>query len=156
MMSIIYTDGACREPLKVKDGMFASWAFVLIKRENSGEHIKGEVITWRSGYVEESQAAETFIGAERATNQTAELSGVYWAGWYLRKMKILKATIFTDSRYAMNIVSGQYGAKANLKLVTRTRRLFFDTKYRIKWIRGHVGHRFNEMADSLAKDQLRD
>jgi len=154
-MTIIYTDGACRDRLKVKDNIFASWAFVVVERENKREHVKGEVRFWQSGYVEISKRSIDYIEARKTTNQTAELSAVYWACAYLRKNKVAKATIFTDSLYSVNVITGEYQIKAHKQMI-RTIRNIHSSRYELCWIKGHVGHQFNELADSLAKAQLND
>ena len=65
-----------------------------------------------------------FIGADVGSNNTAELSAIYYA---MIKAKGLSnttdVTIYTDSQYAMNIVFGNWSANKNLGLVKKCRQL---------------------------------
>ena len=59
-------------------------------------------------------------------------------------------TIFSDSLYAVRLVTGQWRAKAHRDLVNEIKRLY-RPGVRVEWIPGHAGHKWNERADALAK-----
>ena len=60
------------------------------------------------------------------------------------------ATIVSDSRLAVKILSGDWGAKANLGLIEEARALVQERQITLRWVRGHAGDRWNERADALA------
>lgn len=63
-------------------------------------------------------------------------------------------TVYSDSQYAIGVLSGGYKAKANTDLVyeykkmVRTRGL----KIEYRWVRGHNGNKWNELCDTLCND----
>jgi ribonuclease HI len=81
------------------------------------------------------------------TNQQAELRAVNEA------LKLAKPgdVIFTDSQYAIGMITKRWKAKANVKLVAEGRRLYESKPgVEIRWIRGHNGHPHQERSDLLA------
>lgn len=59
--------------------------------------------------------------------------------------------IYSDSQYAVNVLSGMWDAKANLDLIEiymkeKERRHIIST---LIWVKGHNGDKYNEMADEL-------
>lgn len=152
---MIYTDGSISERRRVSSRMVASWAFVVVERKKFNYHKKGVLVAWSNGSVCTDPMDPLYIGAKRATVNTAELSGIYWALSYCYRQKIKEATIYSDSKYSVNGVTGAASATANKELVRRAREVLFgkDPEYKLNllWVKAHVGHKFNEMADRFAK-----
>lgn len=146
----IYTDGsvAYQNNKKGNTTAPAGWAFVAVKNE--------ETVCEDSGKVELDGCSSAFIGAEHSTNNTAELTAIYWALLYCHQEKLKSAVIYTDSKYAVGVLKGSMQANANKLLIKNVRGLFFPyvEKYRLKWIKGHAGNKFNERADELARKAL--
>lgn len=156
MKTVVYTDGSIKAARMVSDKPVASWAFVFVKRKGSFQkHNSGEVIFWGSGIVCTDPFAKRYIGAEKVTVNSAELSGVYWALYWLVKMECKEAIIFSDSKYSVNVCRGLYTVRKNTKLVHSVRGLLLKSKIKLRWVKAHVGNTFNEMADRFAKEQLR-
>jgi ribonuclease HI len=80
------------------------------------------------------------------SNQTAELHAIHEALLIAREGD----SIFSDSLYAVRIITGQWRAKAHKNLVAEIRKLLRPGVH-VEWIRGHAGHEWQERADALAK-----
>ena len=59
--------------------------------------------------------------------------------------------IYSDSLYAVNVLSGKWGASANLDLIERygTEVEQRCLKVNLYWVKGHNGDTYNEMSDAL-------
>jgi len=134
----IYTDGSCTP----NPGLM-SWAAVL---ECDG--VRKEVV---SDYLEDG------------TNQRAELLAVINGLRMLKKPCIV--TVVSDSQYVVNGVTewnlpykGTKGKCANNDLWADLYGLLQRPEYHVsfQWQRGHVGHRGNERADTLAYNRLQE
>lgn len=70
----------------------------------------------------------------------------------------IPVTIYTDSTYAIGILTKDWQAKANTELVahirTRLRQLIRHTRVSLKYVRGHSGIPLNEAADQLARQAI--
>jgi len=120
----IYTDGACSG--------------------NPGPAGIGVVMLYRHHRKEISR----YIGT--ATNNIAELEAIK-TGLEAVRNKNLPVVLFTDSSYAMGLLSQAWKAKHNRELVERISRLVKKFKdLRFVKVRGHAGHPENERADGLA------
>lgn len=130
MKITLYTDGACDIHAENQPG---GWAAILQATDEHGELLKETVL---SG------------GAESTTNNRMELTAVN------EGLKALKrpaaVTIYTDSRYVMDIAAGK-------KKVTRNKPLweaYFSSAegHDIAWryVAGHSGDELNERCDRLA------
>ena len=86
----------------------------------------------------------------RATNNVAELTAIQ-EGLAALKMTHLPVRLFTDSAYALGVLSLGWKAKKNKKLIQSIQRLMdrFDDIQLIK-VPGHAGVPENERADALA------
>ena len=66
--------------------------------------------------------------------------------------------IHSDSQYAVKVLSGENNAYTNLDLIERYRKEVNERNHRVsfKWVRGHDGNRYNEMADALCTKAAND
>lgn len=90
------------------------------------------------------------------TNNTAELISLGMALNHLGALKLEnpKLEIYMDSSYAVGLLQkeGATKAKANVGLVEALRSQLSKYDYSITHEYGHVGSKFNEMADALANE----
>lgn len=97
-----------------------------------------------------------FIGASRATNQSAEITGIGEAMLHFRFFSDREtATIYSDSQYAISVIKGKCLSKDNAKLADYVRALYEELNRRkqritLLWVKAHDGKRWNERADALA------
>ena len=119
----IYTDGSC-SPNPGRGG----WGFVAVRDGRSiGEHFGGE---------------------PRTTNNRMEITAIIQG--LLSIPPGTSATIVSDSQLAINVISGNWRAKANRVLVKEAQALTGERRITFRWVRGHDGDRWNERADALA------
>lgn len=120
----IYTDGACSG--------------------NPGPAGIGVVMRYKGNQKEISR----YIG--KATNNIAELEAIKTALLAVKNRK-LPVLIYTDSSYALGLLTKGWKAKQNVALVTEIRKLAnsFPMLEFIK-VKGHAGDPDNERADRLA------
>jgi ribonuclease HI len=120
----IYTDGACSG--------------------NPGPAGIGIVLRYKEKHKEISRALGT------ATNNIAELEAIR-QGLLAVKNRNLPVILFSDSSYALGLLSQGWKAKKNTELVEEIRRLAASfPKLRFVKVKGHAGHPDNERADQLA------
>ena len=63
--------------------------------------------------------------------------------------------IYTDSQYAIGVLTKGWKAKANVELVARVRAALKQLKdVELHYVRGHSGVPLNERADALAVDAV--
>ena len=139
------------------DGSFwkgkASWAFVGAYRgETPHFGLMGKVTL--------NAAHSEFIGVQKATSNTAELTAIYWSMRALAHINVRDeyqhAVIHSDSKYALKMIDGTfksedavYGA-ANEELVVRCRYLYDHLCVDLVKVKGHSGVLGNELADTYA------
>jgi len=90
-----------------------------------------------------------------ATNNVAELSAIKAALSHLKRTD-LPVRIFSDSSYAIGVLTQGWKSKANKSLVAEIKRLiqqFSDIEF-IK-VKGHAGIKENEVADFLATSAIK-
>jgi ribonuclease HI len=120
----IYTDGACSG--------------------NPGPAGIGIVLRYKEKQKEISRS----LGA--ATNNIAELEAIR-VGLLAVKNRKLPVILFSDSSYALGLLSQGWKAKKNTELVEEIRRLAASfPNLRFVKVKGHAGHPDNERADQLA------
>ncbi|NUN13961.1 MAG: ribonuclease HI [Myxococcales bacterium] len=86
-----------------------------------------------------------------ATNNIAELDAIR-RGLKMIGDKTRPVDLYTDSNYAIGVLTKGWKAKANTELVEEIRDLLEDFRnIRFHWVRGHMGHDGNERADELAR-----
>jgi ribonuclease HI len=127
---VVYADGACRG----NPGPAGSGAVVMIPGRPPLER-------WRAH--------------GQATNNIAELSAVGLALDALAEAGTDESSpvmVFTDSKYAIGVLSQNWKANANAELVAELRsRLRRWPALRWTWVAGHAGIEGNERADALAR-----
>ena len=91
----------------------------------------------------------------KATNNIAELAAIE------RVLDVVPdigrpLVVYTDSAYAIGVLSKGWKAKANLEMIDRIReRLAKRPATRLVHVRGHAGIELNERADELAREAVR-
>lgn len=118
----IYTDGSC---LKNPGGP-GGWAFVIV----------GDDIVVRSG------------GEPKTTNNRQEIMAILEAVLWMKTPATLK--IYSDSQYAIGVLSGKWNPQKNLDLIAQFKSASKAHKVSFEWVRGHDGNEFNEIADVYA------
>jgi ribonuclease HI len=133
----IYTDGA-------GNNSKIGWAWILTEN--------GEAKISSQGF------------AKQGTNNIAELSAVISAVYYVKKkLKKRKVTLISDSQYIVNAINDNWlegwkrnewrrstGKLANANLWKILDKALEGTNIEFKWVRGHNGNTWNEVADKLA------
>lgn len=127
----IYTDGGCIE----NPGGIGAWAFVVVA--------DGQVIHKASGAELET------------TNNRTELMGIIMAcEWANQNRHGFPITIRTDSDLCVKCGDRIWKRKSNLDLWVRFNYARKD-HHSLKWIKGHSGDRWNDMADAMCKSEMR-
>lgn len=93
-----------------------------------------------------------FLGTQR-TNNYAELAGILYAlGWLVNHQHTsTPITVYTDSKYAIGVITEGNKAKENVELVERIKVLVAQFQSIVfKHVKGHSGDPGNELADALA------
>ncbi|MDA8141931.1 MAG: ribonuclease HI [Desulfobacteraceae bacterium] len=121
---LIYTDGACSG--------------------NPGPAGVGVVLRYKDNHKKISR----HIG--QATNNIAELEAIK-TGLLAVKNRTLPVIVFTDSSYALGLLTQGWKAKQNIALVAEVKNLASSFKnLRFIKVKGHAGDPDNELADRLA------
>ena len=125
----IYTDGACSG--------------------NPGPCSYGVLIRHKWHYKELSQ----YLGA--GTNNIGELTAIKAALEALRRHD-LPVHLYTDSSYAIGVLTQGWKAKANKELIASIKHVMeeFENLELCK-VKGHAGHPLNERVDALAVEAIR-
>lgn len=86
----------------------------------------------------------------QGTNNIAELTAIF-RGLQMLKTRTIPVEIYTDSRYAIGVLTGKYKAKKNLELIAGIRELMSEfASLKLKKVKGHAGIPGNELVDELA------
>jgi ribonuclease HI len=89
-----------------------------------------------------------------STNNVAELTAI------LRAVEAIPAdapriVVYTDSKYAIGVLTLGWKAKANQELIAQTKRALASRKnVRLVYVAAHVGVTMNERADELAREAI--
>ena len=139
---VFYTDGSGTRG-KCSAQTPAGWGWCA----KQGEH-------WLKAYgpVVTSPANSGYIGATVGSNNTGELSAIIEALLFALENEYQKVHIFSDSTWAIQVVTGRWRAKSHKAMVEQAQRLARRSGMEVKleWIKAHAGHEGNELADSLA------
>ena len=167
---VVFTDGS----FDVRTGK-AGWGAVAVNHdgglkgplEDEGDRkrvLRGPVVVnpCQTGYLENT--------TQKLSNGTAELSAIAEAILYLLELfrddgrdaaRLKLVVIRSDSTYAEDAIRGRTQANENRRMVYEIRRHYADLKRRLEalnihfaWshVSAHVGKRWNEFADNIAKE----
>ena len=141
----IYTDGSGGD-----EGSGAGYGWVRVE-EQEKEVASG------AGAVSISSGDTEFIGADKHTNNTGELSAIYWGIKAAEREGLSEVVIRYDSKYAAGMARGLWRPKSNKELVQRVRKAVQDATCTIWWkhVKGHSGDKWNDRADELADEGVR-
>ena len=141
----IYTDGSGGD-----EGSGAGYGWVRVE-EQEKEVASG------AGAVSISSGDTEFIGADKHTNNTGELSAIYWGIKAAEREGLSEVVIRYDSKYAAGMARGLWRPKSNKELVQRVRKAVQDATCTIWWkhVKGHSGDKWNDRADELADEVVR-
>ena len=137
----IYTDGTGGKG----EGATAGWGWTCV----AGDQEKGT----GQGRVVIDRAEREYIGADKHSNNTGELSAIYWAIKEAEERRAREIVVRYDSKYAAGMARGLWQPKRNKELIRTVRRAVRDTRMVIWWkhVKGHSGHKWNDRADELAE-----
>ena len=123
----IYTDGSSRNNNKEKSDAGAAF-YIVDTKVLRAKYLKG-------------------------TNSYAELSAIQYALWYcITYTSFRRIRIFSDSEYAINVITGAKKAEMHVRLVNEIKKkieLMDDVKF--IHVDGHSGVEYNEMVDRAAR-----
>ena len=136
----VYTDGSGQNGA-------AGWGWVAV---DAGEEVRA-----RRGPVVVEAEGVGWRGAERATNNTGELTAALEAIEWAVGKGLRQVVVRYDSEYAAHMICGDWTAKVNRQLVEQGRRALSRAKgagCEVGWkhVKGHSGDRWNDRADALA------
>ena len=150
----IYTDGSGPDRHEVAAG----WGFTVVTGGDGEADNAATEVHSRCGHVVTDTQDARYLGAERATNNTAELTAIACALRYVCEDQSGRPVLIRyDSVYAGNMATGIWRARKNLRLVQRVRALWarahehLNGRLWAKHVYGHTGHTWNERADELAE-----
>ena len=151
----VYTDGSA--PIKNPGGQCGFAAVVVgFAREideSTPARPPAQARLELGGYIEARKTEP------KTSNNRAEISGLLTAYEAIGNLKKLgcnaeRITIWSDSQYAIYCATGVWQRKKNTDLWPildiLMQALGKDSGVKIKWVRGHAGNEYNEMADELA------
>lgn len=96
-----------------------------------------------------------FLG--HGTNQLAEILVVSEALLRVRNRPEANVTVYSDSQYAIGLLTLSWKPKANVEAVEQARSLIAECRsFRMVKVAGHSGHDANERADRLAVCAIRE
>lgn len=128
----IYTDGAYSN--LHNEGAFA---FIILQGDKEVKRMCGKV--------------------KDETNNRAEIKAIIAGVWNLPD-DATNVQIISDSMYALNTLSGQWGRKTNLDLFDvwerKVKKKFKGLKIEWMFVRGHSGDFYNEECDKICSDTL--
>lgn len=92
------------------------------------------------------------VKIEHETNNRAEIKAIMYGVQALPDNS--EVEVFSDSQYALGVLSGRYKAKRNPDLVNKYKKMVatkhMDVSY--NWVRGHDGNKWNELCDQLCNE----
>ena len=149
----IFTDGSFKQGIKSRRKVpFAGWGFVVY---DFGEEASADNEFFSAyGAVITSSTVEGFLGADKKTNNTAELHAIMealiWA--YLRESTSF--IFYSDSMYVVRMLQRFFEPRENMILCLLARHWWDLVSKKhdasIEWVRGHSGNIGNTRADELA------
>lgn len=126
---IVYTDGGCA----FNPGGPGGYGAVIVDTKT------GEINELSGGYFS-------------STNNRMELMAMIAALSEIPKNETV--SLFSDSKYALGILTGQYSPSKNFDLVHKLQEARKSKKISVCWVRGHTGVDLNERCDTLASEAM--
>jgi len=89
---------------------------------------------------------------EHETNNRAEIKAILYGVQALPNNS--EVEVFSDSQYALGVLSGRYRAKKNPDLVNKYKKMVATKRMSVSynWVRGHNGDKWNELCDQLCNE----
>lgn len=89
---------------------------------------------------------------EHETNNRAEIKAILYGVKALPNNS--EVEVFSDSQYALGVLSGRYRAKKNPDLVNKYKKMVATKHMSVSynWVRGHNGDKWNELCDQLCNE----
>jgi ribonuclease HI len=92
--------------------------------------------------------------ADPATNQLAELLAMHYSLQQVRVPASTDLTLYSDSQWARNSILGLYKNACHVDLIRTIRTQLEEFRStNLIWLRGHDGHKWNELANELAQKE---
>lgn len=85
---------------------------------------------------------------KKSTNNIAELYAIFKAIETLKDNMV----IYTDSLYAMNVITKVWNNNTNYELINEIQNMIKGKNIKFNHIKGHSGNKYNELADKLANE----
>jgi ribonuclease HI len=156
---LLFTDGGCTNNTAVASTVHpAGWGVVALEKRLTPSGGKELLRAELFGPVELDRLSPWFLGAEVASNNTGELSGIAHALLWLRdEGGHAAAAIVYDSDYAAKITQGTWQAKKNVAIAAACRRLCAAEQERrvggvqFFHVKGHSNNEWNDRADALVQ-----
>ena len=152
---VVYTDGAGPESWWGRQT--AGWGFTVVTGGNGNDDAAADETHSRCGHVVTDAQQPGYIGAERPTNNTGELTAIAQALEYILADRSGRPVLVRyDSLYAGNMAAGKWRPRKNKVLVSHVRRLWTRAHTHLHgrlWtshVYGHSNHQWNDRADALA------
>mmetsp|Transcript_14445 Transcript_14445/g.27795 ORF Transcript_14445/g.27795 Transcript_14445/m.27795 type:complete len:376 (+) Transcript_14445:144-1271(+) len=161
---VLFTDGGCSQNSNVNANTPAGWGVVVLKGD-AQELVRGgeggaRVVTELFGPVVTCPAHPFFVGAEVGSNNTAEMTAVVEALLYIIHEDSGSKPVYIchDSMLARHLCLKEKVARKNVALATKMQTLYAELtlrcgpeKVRFVHVKGHSGHKWNDVADRLAE-----
>ncbi len=114
------------------------------------------VRTWlEEGVEKEETLAWSYGGSPQTTNNLMEMEGAIQGLEAALELKLHERReqleLVSDSQYTLGMASGTYTATKNFNETARLADLAKQVGVRFRWVRGHIGNKYNEICDQLAK-----
>ena len=169
---VIYPDGSCLNNQRSSGRESgnnatnkAGWGFVVTNNVpgvsfKNTEQLKE--VDYGYGRIITEQEDHEYVGCEKATNNTAEITAIIQSLLWVYKheeMTNFPIIIRPDSDYAINQIQGRNATKKNIQLVINARKLLAAINSNrdhtvgpivFKHVKAHSGEKWNEKADELA------
>ena len=145
----LYTDGACRGNPGI-----GAYAYVILYKKNNDILI-------------ETSSAKAYLDT---TNNRMELSGVINGIKKINELEVPcnKINIFTDSQYVVNAFNQHWidnwiktdfrrnkkDEVKNIDLWEELLILINKFNYTFIWVKGHSGHKYNELCDKICNQEM--
>ena len=128
----------------------AAWSFNVVEvRPHEKAYVR-----WAGGLVVTDPAARGFIGADRGTNATAELSAMCFATLWALQQPYSSVRIVYDAEHAAAMSQGIWDPSVNIDIIqTNSELIHLASKmFTLSWthVYSHRGDPWNELADAGA------